>query len=405
MSLGPGLAPAAIPSRRERQCYREERPMRRPMTAPTRTPESSMSHRVRVMHHAGVVPPPRGPCAWRRSPGPSPQQNARNKELTAAGQRLGVTLAELEDRFGGPVLAADLTMSVPVGSFEALVSVSDDLRRVRTSWRGLDGAPVQRRPARAVDDPGALALLAAERRRLQTHLSDLRRRLEDAMATGRSWSADEWARRMLGDPLRSALTHRMIWRVERDDASIPALLEANGLHDVHGDRVDIDAGAYLALWHPAQDPTLQLAWANRLAVLGVKQPIDQADREITLAQAPTISFGSRAPVPQMPMRGFLRQRGWEMPHLGRFHTVPEATRQVTPGGPVAVLLLVQQDDSEETVQVEALKFQSVDGRQLDATQLPPALVSESARDVLGALHAASLTHTRASPQSPAKHTA
>ena len=91
---------------------------------------------------------------------------------------------------------------------------------------------------------------------------------------------------------------------------------------------------------------------------------------------------------QPAFREFLMRRGWKVPYLGDFFTTPEATRELQPGGPAAVLYLEPGTDDEGRVTLGELGFESVQGRHLDARKLPPALVSEAARDVLGAVKAA-----------------
>ena len=82
------------------------------------------------------------------------------------------------------------------------------------------------------------------------------------------------------------------------------------------------------------------------------------------------------------------RRGWNVPYMGPWFTVPEATREMTRGGPIAVLHLdLPPDKDDERVVLCELGFRSVHARELDARELPPALVSEAARDVLGAAKA------------------
>ena len=70
---------------------------------------------------------------------------------------------------------------------------------------------------------------------------------------------------------------------------------------------------------------------------------------------------------------------------------------MTPAGPVAVLDLDWDKTSmgspvEERVIVQELRFVSVQRRSLDARELPPPVVSEAARDVLGAVKVALPRH-------------
>lgn len=126
-------------------------------------------------------------------------RKAIDAALVQLERELRIPLGELEDAFGGPAVDTDLALTLPVGPLHAHVRVSDDLRRVQTSWRGRSGQLMRSRPARAAEYPEELAVVQAERRRLQAHLSDLRARLEDAMVTGRSWSAEQWVARMFAD--------------------------------------------------------------------------------------------------------------------------------------------------------------------------------------------------------------
>ncbi|MDP9377233.1 MAG: DUF4132 domain-containing protein [Actinomycetota bacterium] len=314
-------------------------------------------------------------------------RQAIDAALVRLERELRVPLGELEDAFDGPAVDADLRLTFAVGLFQALVSVSDDLRRVQTRWRGLSGEPMRSRPARAGEYPDAISIVHAERRRLQTHISDLRTRLEAAMVSGRSWSAEEWAVRMFADPLRAAMARRLVWRFETAGTSVLALASEQGLEDVDGRRVDLQLDANVELWHPAESPDLQEPWRRRATAIGLDQPVDQISREIILAGAKRLSIGRGTHVNQRGFRGFLMRRGWNVPYLGPWFTVPEATRELTRSGPVAVLHLDHASAGDERVVVMELAFRSVHGCELDARELPTTLVSEAARDVLGAAKA------------------
>ncbi len=312
------------------------------------------------------------------------------KALARAQRELGVPAGELEDAFGGPVVDDDLRLTVPVGPFHAVVGIGEDLRRVRTTWRSATGRLLRARPPRAVDHPDALAIVHAERRRLQAHLANLRMRLEYAMATGRSWSVEQWATRMFADPLRAALARRLVWRLESDAGIVLALPESGGLRDAAGRPVKAPANANVEIWHPARDPERQAAWIDRASTLGLVQPIDQIARQVTLAHGDSLvlPLADGVAVAQRPFRGFLLGRGWRVPYLGPWFTVPEATREMPAGAPIAVVHLEPHHDSSDAIVVHTLTFRSRQGRGLDARALPPEVVSEAARDLLGALAAA-----------------
>lgn len=123
--------------------------------------------------------------------------------------------------------------------------------------------------------------------------------------------------------------------------------------------------------------------------LGIQQPIAQASREVFLADPEASNldrFVAGRRVRQTPFRGFLRGRGWEIRYIGRWFDVPEATRQMTRQGPVALLEYgLDPIIGEKALILRSLRFVSVLGAGLDARTLPRAIVSEATRDVIGAV--------------------
>ena len=208
------------------------------------------------------------------------------------------------------------------------------------------------------------------------------------MGDGTSWTLDQWATRMFADPLRTALTRRLLWRFTSAGISLLALPAAAGMLDVQGNRVQLPRDSTAQLWHPADAPELQEVWRRRASEIGLDQPVERVCREVTLAESPYMSVAAGSQVCQRPFRGFLMRRDWQVPYLGRFFEVPEATKQVPRDGPLAVLELERPREHGDVVGVRGLGFRSVLGDDLDARTLPPPLVSEAARDVLGAVAAA-----------------
>ena len=255
-------------------------------------------------------------------------------DLEKAG---GVPSGELEDGFASVELDGNLRTTVPVGPFHAVLAVTSDLRRVQTTWRDPAGRETSRRPrvAGLEDELGAVEDV---RRRLRANVTVLRSRFERMMLTGESWTAEDWSARMFRDPLRVAMSRRLIWRLQRSPGVLVLPQEA-GLTNVHGEPIRIGSSDLLTLWHPAEDPAAQAGWTDRLAALGVEQPIEQAGREVTLAEtsSPHLSFPVGGRVEQTRFRGFLRTRGWEAPYMGGWYTSREATRELTRHGPTAVL--------------------------------------------------------------------
>lgn len=308
--------------------------------------------------------------------------------LAELERRSGVPDPELEDEFAGVELDVDLKTLVPVGPCAAVLGVTPDLRRVRTTWRDEAGRESSRRPSRAVEFAGDLEIVEDVRRRLRAHVTALRRRLERAMIAGESWSAEEWSARMFGDPLRAAMARRLIWRVDYD---LPVLvLPSDGPRNIDGDHVNIRPQTPITLWHPADDPTAQEGWRQRLAELGVTQPIEQAKREVTLADPSRalLLFAVGERVEQRAFRGFLRNRGWDVPYMGRWFFIGEATREVVRGEPIAVLAVDldwEAAQPADMVVVGDFWFRLESGSGVDACRAGPRVVSEAGRDVLGAI--------------------
>ena len=281
---------------------------------------------------------------------------------------------EFEDEFTGVELDAGLRTCVPVGPFRAALAVSGDLCRVRTTWCTETGPESSRRPAGATKFSDGLEVVEGLRRRLRAHVTALRNRLERPMIANESWTADEWTARMFRDPLRAAMARRLIWHLGRD-TPVLALPGADGLRDLNGERVGINPRDRVSLWHPADQPTAQDDWRRRLKGLGVEQPIEQVDREVTLADrsAARLSFAV-SKVEQRPFRGFLRSRGWEIPYMGRWFFIGEATRQPTRDGPIAVLdvgLDWESADEAGVIRIGDLGFRSVLGAELDSRPSRP----------------------------------
>lgn len=112
-------------------------------------------------------------------------------------------------------------------------------------------------------------------------------------------------------------------------------------------------------------------------------------RERSCSPTPIRRVSPLSPGRAYPRRhsgGFLRTRGWDIPYMGRWHFIPEATLEITRHGPIAVLEVdLEAEPPDAIVAIGGLSFRSVLGTDLDARALPPSVVSESARDVLGAV--------------------
>jgi hypothetical protein len=316
-------------------------------------------------------------------------RNTIEKTLRRLSHELRIPAGELEDRFEGIALYRSLSTRVAVGRYVAVIRVSDDLRQVNTAWHDRTGRLLTRRPSAVAGRTDELAEVDDVRTRLRAHVAAVRERLEQTMVQGRSWTAEEWAASMFADPLRAAMAKRMIWRID-STAPVLAIVTDAGLRDLDDLPVSLDPRDSIAVWHPADDPAAQPSWSERLDSLGIDQPIAQANRDVVLAETdtPRLSIAVGRRVLQRPFRGFLRGRRWQIPYMGRWFFIPQATLEVTRHGPIAVLEVDLDHgikDNDDILVLGTLGFRSILDADLDARELPRSIVSEAARDLLGAV--------------------
>lgn len=226
------------------------------------------------------------------------------KALARTEMAVGTPLGELADLFAGVNLDEDLRTHIGVGGHQAIIGVTPDLRRVQTTWLHESGRLSSQRPSRIAEYEDELLAVEDVRRQLRAHVTAVRKRFEAAMVEGRAATASDWTGRMFSDPLRSAMTRRLIWRVESDRAGL-VLPTAEGLRNIHGASVAISPRDNVVLWHPADDPGVQQGWSDVLDRLGIAQPIAQAQREIVLADpnSPRLAVVAGSRVSQTPFRG------------------------------------------------------------------------------------------------------
>lgn len=106
---------------------------------------------------------------------------------------------------------------------------------------------------------------------------------------------------------------------------------------------------------------------------------------MTLADpsAACLSLAAGERVEQRPFRGLLRSRGGEVPYIGDWFFIGEATREMARGEPIAVLELDLDWEARasDAVVVGDLRFRSPFESELDTRETPRRVVSEAARSV------------------------
>ncbi|MFD5434207.1 WGR and DUF4132 domain-containing protein [Kitasatospora sp. NPDC127067] len=200
----------------------------------------------------------------------------------AAG--LGLSGEQLSDRlvpdFG---LDADGTTVVDYGSRTFTVGFDEQLKPY---VRDADGARRKDLPVPGVRDDAELA--PAERKRFAALKKDVRtvagdqiRRLEEAMITRRSWTAEEFDQLFVGHPLLWHLVRRLVWLSETD-GTVTAfrVAEDRTLADVADEVFVLPAGATVRLAHPLLLGAELAAWSELFADYEILQPFRQLGRPV-----------------------------------------------------------------------------------------------------------------------------
>lgn len=241
------------------------------------------------------------------------------EKISEVAAGLGLSGEQLSDRlvpdFG---LDAGGSTVVDYGTRAFTVGFDEQLRPFV-----LDGDGKRRKdlPLPGAKDDAELA--PAERKRfmalkkdVRTIASDQVRRLEAAMVTGRSWTAQEFRELFVGHPLLGHLVRRLVWLSETDGVRTAfRVAEDRTFADVEGDVVvqSDDATVYLA--HPLHLGDALAAWSEVFADYEILQPFPQLGRAVfTLGAEEADSY--RLPrfeglqVTTGKVLG-LQRRGWE----------------------------------------------------------------------------------------------
>ncbi|MFF2750061.1 DUF4132 domain-containing protein [Kitasatospora sp. NPDC058048] len=200
----------------------------------------------------------------------------------AAG--LGLSGEQLSDRlvpdFG---LEADGTTVVDYGSRTFTVGFDEQLKPY---VRDADGARRKDLPVPGVRDDAELA--PAERKRFAALKKDVRtvagdqiRRLEEAMITRRSWTAQEFDQLFVGHPLLWHLVRRLVWLSETG-GTVTAfrVAEDRTLADVRDEAFALPATASVRLAHPLLLDDGLADWSELFADYEILQPFRQLGRPV-----------------------------------------------------------------------------------------------------------------------------
>ncbi len=262
-----------------------------------------------------------------------------DRALAAQAARAGTTVDDLVDAslstFG---LDEQGRRSFDVGAASAQLRIESS-GGVSVRWRLADGGEVEVAPEVVADaEPGLVGEVAAAAAMIESAVAEELRRLEQRLASTRSWPIDTWRRRFLDHPVAGPFGRRLVWGIEGDGSSTSAFPDGERWIGVDERAVQAPKDATLRLWHPAEArPGEAAAWRATLAARMIRQPFRQVDREAfhpvadataraadATPPAADLRFAGRI-VDHRRLRALLRERGWAVPSLGAWDQGDEAT--------------------------------------------------------------------------------
>ena len=263
-------------------------------------------------------------------------QRAKFKGLKTAAQQkmdevaagLGLDAEQLADRlvpdFG---LAADGSLRLDYGPRQFLVGFDEQLRPFVAD---ADGKRLKALPKPGARDdaelaPAAYKQFAALKKDVRTVATDVIRRLERAMVTGRRWSGAEFRQLFVGHPLLWHIVRRLVWGVyDADDAPLGAIrvAEDRSFATATDDETGLADDAIVGVAHPLRLGDALGAWSELFADYEILQPFPQLNRPTfaltpeEAAKSSLARFEGRT-VPTTKLLG-LERRGWrrEQPQDG-----------------------------------------------------------------------------------------
>ncbi|MQY11990.1 hypothetical protein SRB5_21180 [Streptomyces sp. RB5] len=241
------------------------------------------------------------------------------EKIAEVAAELGLTGEQLGDRlvpdFG---LDADGSTVVDYGPRQFTVGFDEQLKPY---IRDDTGKIRKALPAPGVKDDPQLA--PAERKRfaalkkdVRTISSDLVRRLEAAMVSGRSWTAAEFRELFVSHPLVWHLVRRLVWLRDAGGETVAfRVAEDRTFADVDDDELTLPDDATVRLPHPLRLAGQLEAWSEVFADYEILQPFPQLGRAVHAfteeeAAGHRLTRFEGAVVPVGKLLG-LTKRGWE----------------------------------------------------------------------------------------------
>ncbi|GAA2450385.1 hypothetical protein GCM10010191_80360 [Actinomadura vinacea] len=218
---------------------------------------------------------------------PHPSKNVREEAqyaLERAARTRGTTAARLLDRlvpdFG---LDAEGAMTLDYGARRFRVGFDEQLRPYV-----IDDAGKHRKslPKPGPKDDAEIAVPAHQRftelkKGVRAIATEQRKRLHEAMLTGRDWPLEEFRALYVDHPLLRHFARRLVWIAEHDGtATAFRIAEDRSLADIDDKEFVLSPAARIALAHPVRLDAALGAWGQVFADYEIVQPFPQLGRPV-----------------------------------------------------------------------------------------------------------------------------
>ncbi|MBQ0977462.1 DUF4132 domain-containing protein [Micromonospora sp. M61] len=207
-----------------------------------------------------------------------------SQRLAGTAAARGLSPEQLADRIVPDLgLDADGRTILDYGPRRFTVDLDEQLQ----PWiAASDGRRLSRLPRPAATDdpvlaPAAYARFADLKKEVKQIGGDRIRAIEDAMVTGRRWSAAEFRALFLDHPLMWQLTHRLVWAATGEHGTVSfRVAEDRTFADLHDQTWQLDDTATVAVPHPWHLGDDRAAWSEIFADYAIIQPFPQLGREL-----------------------------------------------------------------------------------------------------------------------------
>ncbi|WP_406133380.1 DUF4132 domain-containing protein [Streptomyces zaomyceticus] len=254
------------------------------------------------------------------------------KALEEVSARSGVTPSMLRER-GVATLGLDGrgVRETPLGPYTAELSVREP-GTVALAFRSPEGRPLKTAPKEVREaHTEELKRVRAGLRELRALVAAERSRLEEHLAAGTSWPAEDWQRYYVDHPVTGAMARALLWEVTEDDGErwTAGLPERTGggwaLAGADGTARPVGLGARLRLWHPLRAGGEEVAeWRAETEGREEDRPFKQVFREVypltpaEWATGPSSHRFAGRVLRYGQARALMTERGWTGNHLGYF---------------------------------------------------------------------------------------